>query len=98
MRPNTRLSLIIVAAGLVLFAATALLGSTYHRVREERTQQHLAAGRAQADLAAALVEYRAALRLDRDNTDAARALALTLLEIGRTSEAETYLADLLRRF
>ena len=37
------------------------------------------------------------LQLERDDPDAARALALTLLRLGRLDESESYLRDLLRR-
>lgn len=48
------------------------------------------------DLQKAAVQYRAALQLERDDRDAARALALTLLGLGRLNESESYLRDLLR--
>lgn len=101
MRSNRHLVVALVIAGLVLFAATALLGSMYHEVRRERTEGHLSRGRslaASGSYDAAIDEYRAALRLERDNPDAARALAFALLSQERHAEAESYLRDLLRRF
>jgi tetratricopeptide (TPR) repeat protein len=90
----------MVAASLCLIALVALtLRSVHARVLEDRVRTHLRqaddlAGSGQ--LEAAVVQYRAVLHLERDDTDAARSLALTLLRLGRLSESETYFRDLLQ--
>jgi len=96
-RPLTVLVLVLLGA---LFGATAFLDSVHHEVRTTRARDHLDHGRERAtrdDLVGAVREYRAALSLEREHPEAARALALTLLSLGRLSEAESYLGELLRR-
>jgi tetratricopeptide (TPR) repeat protein len=89
----------VIAALALLAGGTALLASVHARVRLSRTNEHLERGNTLAGrgkLADAVDEYHAALALQRDNRTARRALALTLLSLGRLSEAESYLRDLRR--
>lgn len=82
----------------LLIVSTALLASVHENVRSARTRRHVARGDAfvvRNELADAVEQYRAALSLDRDHPQAGRALALTLLSLGRLSEAESYLRGLL---
>ena len=94
---------LLVFVGLLLAAlagGTALLASVYHDLRHQRTSRHVQQGHLLAergDLQAAVREYRAALSLEREHPEAARALALSLLPLGRTTEAESYLRELLRQ-
>src|SRR5918996_6131351 len=92
------LAVVVVGMLAVLFAAAVLLGSVHKEVRAARTQSHLERGHALAGekaFAAAVQEYRAALSLAPDDPFARRALALTLLSLGRLPEAESYFRDLL---
>jgi tetratricopeptide (TPR) repeat protein len=89
----------VIAALALLIVGTALLASVHARVRVSRTNEHLERGTLltqRGKLGAAVDEYHAALALERDNRTARRALALTLLSLGRLSEAESYLRDLQR--
>ena len=95
-----RLLLLLAAALAVLLSATAGLTAWYHAERAARARAHVAAGqRLQAEGAgvAAVEEYRAALRLERDDLATQRALALALLDARLFAEAEFYLADLLQQ-
>lgn len=98
---RSRRLLVLVGASLaVLCGATVLLASVYHATRADRAQDHLARGEALArgdELVRAVEEYRTALSLERDSVEAERGLALALLSLGRLSEAESYLSDLLQR-
>ena len=95
---NRRLLIIVAVSLSVGFGATALLTAAYHDVRAERVRQHLDRGRALAasgQLDPAARQFGAALSIDRDNLEAARAVALTLVSLERHSEAESYLSELL---
>jgi Flp pilus assembly protein TadD len=99
-RSNRILVLGVIAALALLIAATTLLKSVHAHVRDDGVREHVR--RAQTFAAAgnfepAAAEYRAALQLRRDDPDAARGLALTVLELGQLGEAESYLRDLLRK-
>lgn len=99
IQQSRRLTVLVLVLLGALFSATAFLNSVHHEVRATRARAHLDRGRAlaaQGDLAGAVREYRAALSLEREHPEAARVLALTLLSLGRLSEAENYLRDLLR--
>ena len=98
MARKSRPVVTLVSALTLLFGATALLASFHDRVRAARTRSHLDRGRALAaqQPAAAVEQYRAALSLERDDPQARRALALTLLSLGRLGEAESYIRDLLK--
>jgi tetratricopeptide (TPR) repeat protein len=83
-----------------LFAATTALNGWYHDQRAGRARAHRHAGDVQTahgQLERGVEEYRAALLLERDDPESKRALALALLRLGRLSEAESHLIDLLRR-
>ncbi len=99
MRSPRYLITTVVAALALLLAGTALLKSVHERVRAARTAEHLERGNALARngrLVDAVNEYHAALALDRDHRPTRRALAMTLLSLGRFPEAESYLRDLQR--
>jgi tetratricopeptide (TPR) repeat protein len=88
--------IVLVAA---LAAAAATLASVHGRVRGARAARHFDDGHqaaARGDLNAAVAEYRASLSLDRRNTAAERALALTLQALGELPEAESYFVHLLQ--
>ncbi|HEY8535753.1 MAG TPA: tetratricopeptide repeat protein [Vicinamibacterales bacterium] len=91
--------IVIVVMGL-LAGVTALLASVHAERRAALAQAHRDRGDAlvaRGELAAAVVEYRSALALERGHLETGRALALALLQLGRVGEAEAYLTDLLRQ-
>jgi tetratricopeptide (TPR) repeat protein len=98
---HSRVVLVIVGvAAVLLVSLTVLLQSLHASAKHDRVNSHIAraqAARERGDLLAAVDEYRAALQLDRANMEARRALALALVELGRLSEGESYLRDLLRQ-
>jgi tetratricopeptide (TPR) repeat protein len=88
-----------IAIVILTGAATGVLARAYHDARHRGAlrQFHEAevaatAGRPEA----ALDRYRAALALDRENVVYRRAVALSLVGLRRTTEAETHLNELLR--
>lgn len=100
MTHNQRLIAVTVGLLASLFGATAFLASVHERVRHARVDDHLARARARAaagEDAGAVQEYRAVLWLDRGHAGAARGLALALVSLGRYTEAESYLRELLRQ-
>jgi tetratricopeptide (TPR) repeat protein len=98
--PN-RITIALVAVSVATLAAGALVLRTLHgRVLSGLVRTHILHGDELAnsgELQKAVVQYRAALQLERDDPEAARSLALTLLRLGRLNESESYLRDLLRR-
>lgn len=103
MRPQgvtSRLITVVIVSLAALFSGAVVLTSWYHSERAARARAHVSAARAYAQrdqLPRAVEEYRAALLLERGDREAAHALALTLLELGRVAEAESYLTDLLQQ-
>jgi tetratricopeptide (TPR) repeat protein len=100
LNPHHRLVALVIAALAGLAGATGVLASLHHVRRDALAESHFARGRALAGSGRpqeAVEEYRAALSVRRGQFDIERALALTLLSIGRLSEAESYLRDLLDR-
>jgi tetratricopeptide (TPR) repeat protein len=91
---------LVVVVLAALFAGTSVLNRWYRAQRQARAAAHRQAAdghTAQRRLELGVGEYRAALSLERDDLESERALALVLLELGRLSESESYLTDLLRR-
>ena len=100
MRHSRMVLVMVGVAAAVLASLTVLLQSLHASARHDRVGSHVAraqAARTRGDLLGAVDEYRAALQLDRTNLPARRALALALVELGRLSEGESYLLDLLRQ-
>ena len=98
--PTRRLVTIVVVAVALGFGATAVFASFYHNVRDQRVRHHLDRARdlaARGDVAAASDQYAAALLIERDDLEAGRGLALTLLALNRLPEAESYFRELLVR-
>jgi tetratricopeptide (TPR) repeat protein len=98
---SNRVLVLGTVAGLVgLAAATVLMKSLHAHVRDDRVRHHMEQGRRYADggqYDRAAAEYRAVLQLKRDDPQAGRALALTVLALGQLGEGESYLRDLLRK-
>jgi tetratricopeptide (TPR) repeat protein len=98
--PGTRAVIVTLLSLGALSGATTVLATHYRDARAaharglfERAAALSSAGR----LEEATRSYRAGLALERDDFAAQRALALTLLSLGRGREAEAYLSDLLRQ-
>ena len=88
--------LVFLALG-VLFGFTGVLASAYRTQRLQRAESHFRKGEelARADRPeAAVEEYRAALTYSHDDSRYQRALALSLMNLGRLEEAESHLLDL----
>jgi tetratricopeptide (TPR) repeat protein len=82
-----------------LFVFTGFLARAYRATRQEKALQQFQAGQQLAEhgqYSEAIEQYRAALALSHDNDEYRQALALALVALGRTREAEAYLLDLLR--
>lgn len=90
---------VVIAALVLLSGVTVSLRTIHEHSREARIRQHVERGQqaiAQGRLEAAAEEFRAALTLERDDVGSGRALALTLLSLGRIDESESHLRELLR--
>ena len=98
---HSRVVLIVVGiASASLASVTVALQALHAAARHDRLATHVSraeSSHSAGDLARAVDEYRAALQLDRSHIEARRALALSLVELGRLSEGESYLRDLLRQ-
>ena len=82
LRPSRLVLTVVVLAFLALSSITVLLRSVHGEVRDRRVEAHVARGDllvSRGELEQAADQYRAALQLERDHTEAGRALALTLL-------------------
>jgi len=89
----------LAVALLVLMGLLAgFLTRDYDATRERLALGEFRAGANQAEAypGEAAEYFRAALALDRDNVEARRALAITLLQLGRLGEAETHVIELLQ--
>jgi tetratricopeptide (TPR) repeat protein len=87
-----------IAIVVLMGAATGVLARAYHEAQHRRAQEQFQLGEAAASAgraAEALESYRAALMLERDNDTYRRALAISLIGLRRTAEAETHLGQLL---
>lgn len=90
----------VVIAGLLaaMGTGTTMLVQAYHAEKSARAEAHYQRGRVlaeSAELGAATAELRAAVTLDRGNTDYALLLARTLADAGAAREAQTYLDGVL---
>ena len=83
---------------IVMGVITGVAARGYHDARHRRAHEQFEQGEAAANTgrtAEALDHYRAALALDRDHAEYRRALAIALISLRRTAEAETHLEQLL---
>lgn len=96
--PTSRNALVWVSAALVLlFSFATLLNSAYRATRRNRAEERYRGGLALAAAgsdAEAVDEFRAALIYAHNDARYTLALARSLVKLGRTSEAETYLDEL----
>ena len=83
---------------IVMGIVTGVAARAYHDARHRGARAQFEQGEAAANAgrtAEALEHYRAALALDRDHAEYRRALAIALISLRRTAEAETHLEQLL---
>lgn len=88
---------LVFAALAVLFVFTGALAKMYRDQRMQRAESHYKAGQELAQAgrpAQAVEEYRAALIYAQDDNRYQLALARSLMDVGRLSEAESHLLDL----
>jgi tetratricopeptide (TPR) repeat protein len=87
----------VAAALVLLFSFTTVLNSAYHATRRNRAEARYQHGLALAGAgqhAAAAEEFRAALTYEHADSRFTLGLARSLMELGRWTEAETYLGEL----
>lgn len=90
-------TLLVAAVFVLLFAFTTVLNSAYHNTRDSRAEARYRDGSelaSQGKWAQAEQEFRAALVYAHNDQRFRMALARTLMQLGRWSEAESYLAEL----
>ena len=98
LKTPRRVFIATIAVVLVMGIVTGVAARAYHDARHRGAHSQFELGEAAANTgrtAAALEHYRAALALDRDQPEFRRALAIALISLRRTAEAETHLAQLL---
>ncbi len=98
-RTTPRFLAFVFALMVALFVVTGFLTGKYHREKHRRAELQYEAGRrlmAEGRYEEAIDQFTVALELSRDNLQYLQALALALVSASRTSEAETYLSELIR--
>ena len=98
LKTPRRVFVATIAVVLVMGIVTGVAARAYHDARHRGARAQFELGEAAANTgrtADALEHYRAALALDRDQPEYRRALAIALISLRRTAEAETHLAQLL---
>lgn len=98
-RTTPRFLALVFALMLALFVLTGFLTGKYNREKHRRAELQYEAGQrlvAEGRYKEAIDQYTVALELSRENLEYLQALALALVKAGRTSEAETYLSELIR--
>jgi tetratricopeptide (TPR) repeat protein len=98
LKTPRRVFVATIAVVLVMGIVTGVAARAYHDARHRGARAQFDLGEAAANTgrtADALEHYRAALALDRDQPEYRRALAIALISLRRTAEAETHLAQLL---
>ncbi|MFN3325475.1 MAG: tetratricopeptide repeat protein [Bryobacteraceae bacterium] len=96
---STTILVLVFGAVLSLFVLAGILTSAYRTERHDRAEYHFAEGQravGERRYEDALEHYRAALSLAREDRRYQFALATTLVDLGRMSEAETHLLETLR--
>ncbi|MCP5115133.1 MAG: tetratricopeptide repeat protein, partial [bacterium] len=92
-----RLLVGVFAVMVVLFVATGFLTRSYNREKQQRAERQFEDGQrlaGQGRYEDSIEQYTAALVLARGKREYRQALALALMEAGRTSEAESYLIEI----
>jgi Flp pilus assembly protein TadD len=98
LKTPRRVFVATIAVVLVMGVVTGVAARAYHDARHRGARAQFELGEAAANTgqtAAALEHYRAALALDRDHSEYRRALAIALISLRRTAEADTHLEQLL---
>jgi len=98
LKTPRRVFVATIAVVLVMGIVTGVAARAYHDARHRGARAQFELGEAAANTgrtADALEHYRAALALDRDQPEYRRALAIALISLRRTAEAETHLEQIL---
>lgn len=98
LKTPRRVFVAAIAVVLVMGVVTGVAARAYHDARHRGARAQFELGEAAANTGqttAALEHYRAALALDRDHSQYRRALAIALISLRRTAEANTHLEQLL---
>jgi tetratricopeptide (TPR) repeat protein len=98
LKTPRRVFVAAIAVVLVMGIVTGVAARAYHDARHRGARAQFELGEAAANAGrtdASLDHYRAALALDREQPAYRRALAIALISLRRTAEAETHLAQLL---
>jgi tetratricopeptide (TPR) repeat protein len=98
LKTPRRVFVATIAVVLVMGIVTGVAARAYHDARHRGARAQFDLGEAAANTgrtAGALEHYRAALALDRDQPEYRRALAIALISLRRTAEAETHLEQIL---
>ena len=98
LKTPRRVFVATIAVVIVMGIVTGVAARAYHDARHRGARAQFEQGEAAANAgrtAEALEHYRAALALDRDRAEYRRALAIALISLRRTAEAETHLEQLL---
>jgi Flp pilus assembly protein TadD len=98
LKTPRRVFVATIAIVIVMGVVTGVAARAYHDARHRGARAQFEQGEAAANTgqtAQALEHYRAALALDRDHAEYRRALAIALISLRRTAEAETHLEQLL---
>jgi tetratricopeptide (TPR) repeat protein len=98
LKTPRRVFVATIAIVVVMGVVTGVAARAYHDARHRGARAQFEEGEAAANAGQttqALEHYRAALALDRDHAEYRRALAIALISLRRTAEAETHLEQLL---
>ena len=98
LKTPRRVFVATIAVVLVMGIVTGVAARAYHDARHRGARSQFELGEAAVNsgqTAAALEHYRAALALERDRPEYRRALAIALISLRRTAEAETHLEQIL---
>lgn len=94
-----RLLAVVFVVMLVLFVSTGFLTRAYYHEKQERAERQFEEGERLASegrFEESIEQYSAAMLMARGKIEYQQALALALMEAGRTSEAESYLTGISR--
>jgi tetratricopeptide (TPR) repeat protein len=98
LKTPRRVFVAAIAVVLVMGVVTGVAARAYHDARHRGARAQFELGEAAVNAgrtADSLEHYRAALALDRDQPEYRRALAIALISLRRTAEAETHLEQIL---
>ena len=99
-RSMPRLLAVVFVVMLVLFVSTGFFTRAYYNEKHERAERQFEEGERLAGegrFEESIEQYTAALMMARGKIEYQQALAMALMEAGRTSEAESYLIEISRK-